>query len=169
MTNLAKELKIKLQKPKQLEEFCFARGKYDFTTKSTDKDVFAKLYRGLRIDPIHTDYEFQLTQTLFNSPERKNIANHPNLRTYIASALGDAGYQFLYDMTRFKSDFTYAIAAKDYIDWLETEYTYDYDDMYPVGGMSQFVKKLALKAQKFGARIFKPKRIISINKGKYSG
>ena len=169
MMNLAKELDIRLQKPKTAEEFCFARGKYYFTTKSKDKDVFANLYGGLRIDRSHSDYEFQLTQTLFNSPERKNIISHPNLRTYIASALGDAGYQFLYDMTRFKSDFTYAIAAKDYIDWLETEYTYDLDARYPVGGMSQFVKKLTLKAQKFGARIFKPERIISINKDKYSG
>ena len=169
MTNLAKELKIKLQKPKKLEEFCFARGKYDFTTESIDKDPFAKLYKGLKINRSNSDYEFQLVQTLFNSPERKNIMNHPNLRTYIASALGDSGYQFLHDMTRFKSDLTYVVSAKDYVDYLETEYTYDLTDMYPVGGMSQFVKKLFLKAKKFGARIFKPERIISINKDKHTG
>ena len=108
-------------------------------------------------------------KTLFNSPERKHIISHPNLRTYIASALGDSGYQFLYDMTRFKSDYTYEISAKEYVDWLETEYTYDLDARYPVGGMSQFVKKLALRAKKFGVRIFKPERIILINKDKYSG
>ena len=158
MTNLAKELKIKLQKPKQLEEFCFARGKYDFTTKSIDKDPFAKLYKGLKIDRNHSDYEFQLAQTLFNGPERKNIIDHPNLKTYIASALGDSGLEFLHDMTRFKSDLTYVLSAKDYVDYLEAEYTYDLTDWYAVGGMSQFVKKLTLKAQKLGARFFKPEK-----------
>ena len=169
MSNLAKELKIKMQKPRPLEELWFARGKYDFTNSSIDKDPFAGLYPDLKINRSDSDYNSQLSQTLFNSPERKNIINHPNLRTYIESAIGDAGYQFLYDMDRFKSHYIYPIAAKDHIDWMENEYTYDYDDMYPVGGMSQFVKKLALKAQKFGARIFKPERIISINKNMYGG
>ena len=169
MTNLAKELKIKLEKPRPLEEFWFSRGKYDFANRSNDEDPFAGLYPGLKINRSDPDYLSQLTQTLLNSPERKNIIDHPNLRSYIASAIGDAGYQFIYDMYRFKSNYIHPIAAKDYIDWLDNDYSLGIDDMYPVGGMSQYAKKALKKAQKFGARIFKPERIISINKDRYSG
>ena len=169
MMNLAKELNITLQKPKPAEEFCFARGKYQFTTKNEEKDAFAKLYGGLPINQSVPDYDFQLMKTLFNGPERKSIKKHPDLKCYIESAVGEVGYKFMIDMTRFKSDYTYPLAAHHFVDWLETEYSYGYDTRYPVGGMSQFVKKLALKAQKFGARIFKPERIISINKDRYRG
>ena len=72
MMNLAKELNIAMQKPKPAEEFCFARGKYQFTTSNEEKDVFAKLYGGLPINPSLPDYKFQLMKALFNGPEIKN-------------------------------------------------------------------------------------------------
>ena len=169
MMNLAKELSIVMQKPKPAEEFCFARGKYQFTTKNEEKDVFAKLYGGLPINQSLPDYDYQLMKRLLNGPERKNIEKHPDLKCYIESVVGEAGYQFIIDMTRFKSDYTYPLAAHHYVDWLETEYSYGNDPRYPVGGMSQFVKKLALQAEKFGAQIFKSERVISINKDKNKG
>ena len=169
MMSLAKELNITLQEPEPAEQFCFARGQYHFTTDNAEKDEFANLYPGLPINRNKSDYEYQLIKQLFDSPERKNIVNHPNLRSYIESVIGGVGFNFLRDMTRFKSDFTYSLSAKSYIDWLEKEYTYDYDARYPVGGMSTFVKKMESKARKYGVLIFRPEVIYSINKHNHAG
>ena len=169
MMSLVKELNITIQEPEPAEQFCFARGQYHFTTDNTEKDKFANLYPGLPMNRSKPDYEYQLVKQLFDSPERKNIINHPNLRSYIESVIGGMGFHFLRDMTRFKADFTYSLSAKSYIDWLEKEYTYDYDAKYPIGGMSIFVKKMESKARKYGVVIFRPEVIYSINKQNHAG
>ena len=174
MMNLAKELNIELQKANNSdasipEELCFARGEHHFTTNSGDKDVFAELYDTLPIDLKQTDYEYQLIKTLFSSPERKNIVNYPSLRSYVESTVGHAGFKYLLDMTRFKSDYLYSLSAQDWVDWLENEYTYDYDPRYPVGGMSTYIKTMLSRATESGARIFKPEKISKINTDGYGG
>ena len=169
MVKLAYELNITLEKPEPADQFCFARGKFQFVSNNTEKDLFLPLYSGLQIERKQHDYEDQLVKTLFNSPERKNIINYPSLRSYMESVIGHAGFEFLRDMTRFKSDYLYPLSAQGYIDWAEEEYTYAYDARYPVGGMSQFVKELASKAKKLGAQIFKPEKVHSISRDNNNG
>lgn len=164
MMKLAKELNITLEEPESEEQFCFARGKYEFT-----KDYFAKLYSGLPVNIYEDNYEDQLIRKLFDSPERENIINHPDLWSYIVSVIGVGGFNFLRDMSIFNGDFTYPLSAKSYIDWLQKELAYDWNTRYPIGGMSIFVKKMELKARRSGVRIFKRENIYSINKDNFIG
>ena len=164
MTDLAKELNIKLEKPKKAEQFCFARGKFRFVTKNHEKDKFSKAYPGLPVNKNEPDFEYQLIKKLLDSPERRKILEHPNLLSYMESVIGHTGIQFLLDMSRFKSDYIYPLSAKNFIDWLENEYTHSSEHVYPVGGMSQFLKKMENKAKKYGVRVYRPEHIHSINK-----
>ena len=164
--NLAKEFNIVLQNPDQEEQFLFARGKYGFVTKREGYNNFTNLYPTMRYNKKSKyPVRLQLYHNLIHSMERTNILNHPNLVSYALSVIGDVGLTYLREMTKYKGDLEIPISAKSYIDWLEAEWNLDYDDdLYVEGGMSQFPKKMLIKAVNNGARIFRSEPVSSIEK-----
>jgi hypothetical protein len=145
--SLADELGIVLQTPLLTAELIGARGAFSFSkeellsrypdvTPSPDGDTEAAMYDALRF-----------------GPERENIDEYPNITSYVKSVVGEAGFEYLNDMTRFRSDLTYPIDARGYMDWLDEEWDNCCTASYPVGGMSSFVFVMQEAAESNGARI----------------
>lgn len=67
-------------------------------------------------------------------------------------------------MSRFRSDYEYALSAKAYLEFLEEDIDVCCVASYPVGGMSAFIRGLARKAQDSGVRIYLEQPIKTINK-----
>ena len=166
VVDLAKELNINLQNTNLEEEFLFARSKYGFVTKNEGYNNFSRLYPTISFKIASKDQlTTQLYKRILNSSERDNILSHPNLRSYILSVIGDVGLKYLKEMTRFKGDFEISRSASSYIDYIDADFNLDYDnDLYPVGGMSEFPKKMLMRAMQKGAQIFRSEPILSIEK-----
>lgn len=156
---LAQDLGIELEKPKLENELIFARGLY-----STNPDDFVVLYPGIKFDQAKGDAPTQLLRRLLDSEQRKHIDQFSDFKSYATSILGNSGYEYLRDMSRFRSDFEYALSAKGYLDFLEEDIDVCCEASYPVGGMSAYVRGLARKAQESGVRIYLDEPVKSIDK-----
>jgi len=156
---LAKELGITLDKPLTGADLVFARGQY-----ATNKDDFAPLYPGLVYDHQASDIETQLLEQLLRSPDRQKVDQYPDFKSYVIKVVGNDGFQFLHDMSRFRGDFEYAISARGYLYFLAEEINLCCQTFYPIGGMSAFVRALEAKARASGVRFFVGETVISINR-----
>lgn len=156
---LADELGIVYDTPKTGADIVFARGRY-----ATDKDEFVDLYPGLVYDDTKPDVEGQLLDKLVNGPERAKIASYPSFLDYAKAAVGDAGVDFLHDMSRFRGDYELPLDARSYVDFLEEDLTIGPDTSYPKGGLAMFPKRLAEESEAAGARIFLGEPVASIDK-----
>jgi protoporphyrinogen oxidase len=156
---LAHDLGIELEKPNLEKELIFARGFY-----STNPDDFVALYPGIEFDQAKGDAPTQLLRRLLVSEQRKQIDQFPDFKSYVTSVLGNNGFEYLRDMSRFRSDFEYSLSAKGYLDFLEEDIDVCCEASYPVGGMSAYVRGLALKAKESGVRIYLEEPVKSIDK-----
>lgn len=156
---LAKELEISYDTPDTGADIIFAKGMY-----GTSTDDFAKLYPGLKYDPIKPDIETQLLKQLIDSPERMKIAAYANFAAYAKAVVGDAGFEYLHDMSRFRGDFEYPLSASAYVDFLAEEIDVCCKTSYPKGGMTSFPKKMAARAEAAGVRIFTGEAVNAIDK-----
>jgi glycine/D-amino acid oxidase-like deaminating enzyme len=118
---------------------------------------------GLKSDELRSAYPAlasdQTEETLYNKlrsgPERANIKNYPDFRSYVRAALGEQAYHFLLDMSRFRADFEYTLSAQGYLEYLDEEWDVCCKASYPVGGMSEFIRRMEAKALASGVRIYK--------------
>ena len=156
---LAQDLGIELEKPNLEKELIFARGMY-----STNPDDFVALYPGIEFDQAKGDAPTQLLRRLIDSEQRKQIDHFPSFKSYATSVLGENGYEYLRDMSRFRGDFEYALSAKGYLDFIEEDIDVCCEASYPVGGMSAYIRGLARKAQESSVRIFLEEPVKSIDK-----
>lgn len=156
---LAHDLGIELEKPSLEKELIFARGLY-----STNPDDFVVLYPGIEFDQEKGDAPTQLLRRLLESEHRKHIDQFPDFKSYATRVLGNNGYEYLRDMSRFRSDYEYSLSAKGYLDFLEEDIDVCCEASYPVGGMSAYVRGLARKAQESGVRIYLEEPVKSIDK-----
>lgn len=156
---LAQDLGIELEKPTLEQELIFARGLY-----STNPNDFVVLYPGVEFDPVKGDAPTQLLRRLLTSEQRKRVDQFASLKAYVTTVLGENGYAYLRDMSRFRSDFEYALSARGYLDFLEEDIDVCCEASYPVGGMSAFIRGLARKAQESGVRIYLEEPVTSIDK-----
>ncbi len=92
---------------------------------------------------------------------RPDIGNYADFKTYI-TAKGE-GFAFLHDMSRFRADFEYPIDARSYMDYLDEEWDVCCPPSYPVGGMTQFVKRMGAKITENGGRIFLGEKLEKID------
>jgi hypothetical protein len=142
LMDLAKELRIELQRPIPPKELIYARGIFSF-----QKDDFLKAYPKLEVDRSKGGFEGQLYNKLLKGPERAKVDSYPNLRSYIEKVVGIEGYQFLLETFRFRADLEYDLNAKAYLEYLDAENeeggvicpTGSCEALYPVGGMSAYV------------------------------
>lgn len=156
--NLADELGMTLEKPDLKGDFISARGGFAFS-----KEDLVSLYPD--VTPSDDgDTETALYDELRFGPERANAASYPDFETYIRTVVGDEGYEYLRDMSRFRADFEYPLDAAGYLDYLDEEWDVCCTPSYPVGGMHQFIKGMAASAEANGARIYTSDPVSSINR-----
>jgi len=168
LLQLAKELNISLEKPPIVKELAYARGMY-----AIDKDDFIKVYPTLDVDKNAGGYEEQLYNRLLKGPERARVEQYANLQAYVLAVVGKEGYNFLHDTYRFRADYEYDLSAKAYLEYLDEENNTGAicpsggcQTLYPVGGMSAFVRALEQKSRAFGVQIFTSEPVLAIDHGK---
>lgn len=159
--DLAKELGITLEVPSPAKQLIYAKGMY-----SLNPNDFVKLYPGVSFDASNTaeDAPTQLLQRLLKAPQRIQINQHQDLRSYVNSVLGTNYYEYLRDMSRFRSDYEYELSAKAYLEYLDEDIKVCCIASYPVNGMTSFARGLVNKAQDSGVRIYTGQPIKSIDK-----
>ena len=120
--------------------------------------------RALAYPFVNSD-EFTLYDKLRFGPERANIQRYPDLRSYMRATLGEESYQFLADIFRFRGDFTYPLSAGGYLDFLDEDWDVCCTPSYPIGGMSEFIRRMEQKALQSGVRIYKSEPALEIAGG----
>lgn len=156
--DLADELGIALETPDVAQDLINARGGFAFA-----KEDLVSLYPGVTPDPSG-DTETAMYDALRFGPERANAATYPDFESYVRAVVGDEGYSFLHDMSRFRADFKTPLDAAGYLDYLDEEWDVCCAGSYPVGGMSQFTLGMAAAATADGAQIFTSDAVASIDR-----
>ncbi len=118
--------------------------------------------------PRTTAGESALYDQLRLGPERAKASKYPDMRTYMRSTIGAENYQFLADIFRFRGDFTYPLSAKAYLEFLDEDWDVCCTPSYPIGGMSEFIKRMAQRATQKGARIYTSEPALEVESGKGS-
>ena len=85
--------------------------------------------------------------------------------------VGEQQYHYLTEVYRFRADFEAPLSASSYLDYLDEEWDVCCTPYYPIGGMSQFIDRMAERARKLGVQIFtgEPVQDLSGSAGKGSG
>lgn len=162
LLDLADELAIETETPPLTQDLVNARGGWAFS-----KEEMVPLY-DLTPDP-KGDTETALYDALRFGPERDNVDNYENFETYVRAVVGEEGYAFLRDMSRFRADFEYPLDARGYLDYLDEEWDVCCTPSYPVGGMSRFVVRMDEEAEAAGARVYTSEPVASINRAESGG
>ena len=158
LLNLAEELAMEVETPNLTADFINARGGFAFS-----KEELLPLY-DVTPDPSG-DTETALYDMLRFGPERANVTSYPDFQSYVRAVVGDEGYSFLRDMSRFRADFEYPLDAAGYLDYLDEEWDVCCTPSYPVGGMSAFIRGMQAAAEAEGARIYTADAVTSIHRG----
>jgi hypothetical protein len=115
--------------------------------------------------PFATAGEETLYNQLRFGPERANAHKYPDFRSYVRAVVGEENYFFLTDVFRFRGDFTYPLSAQGYLSFLDEDWDVCCTPSYPVGGMSEFIRRMEQKAVQAGVRIYKNQPALEINGG----
>jgi len=166
--SLATELGLELETPPALADLIEARGAFSFSKDDLADKKYPTVPKSTVADK---DRETLLYDTLRASPERAKLpsAEYPNFEAYVKKVVGDEGYAFLRDMSRFRADFEYALDARGYLDYFDEEWDNCCTPSYPKGGMSAFIRGMEAAATKAGARIFKDEAVSKISKREGGG
>lgn len=144
---LAADLDITLEAAPFRDDLISARGFLGFNSDRINKRAY----------PLVADtagMENALYDKLRFGPERANVTQYPDFRSYVNAVAGTQGYHFLADVFRFRADFEATLDARGYLDYLDEEWDVCCTPSYPEGGMSQFVIKMAQDATVNGAKIY---------------
>lgn len=96
---------------------------------------------------------------------RAKASQYPDMRTFLRATFGPEGHQFMSDMFRFRGDFTYPVSAKGYMEFLDEDWNVCCTASFPVGGMSEFIKRMFNRASSMGARFYLSQAVESIDDG----
>ena len=154
--DLGSELGITFQAAPWQDDLISARG----TFANTSDDILAAAY------PLVTQGEGALYDELRFGPLRAQAASFPDFRSYVRAAVGTQGFHFLTDVFRFRADFLENIDARGYLDYLDEEWDVCCTASYPVGGMSQFIHRMAHAARTAGVSIRLSEPAMQISRGK---
>lgn len=149
---LAKELGLELEYAPYRDSLISSRGFFSFSSDEARTQAYPLVMKG----------EDALYEKL-SGPDRQTARDYPDLRSYIRAIVGTQSYQFLADMSRFRSDFEAPIDAQSYLEYLDEENKTCCNAYYPVGGMSSFTRKMTRMAQDNGALLYlsQPAQMIS--------
>lgn len=152
--SLANELGIAYEPVPFNNDLILARGQ-----RATDANTLRRLAYPL-VDP---GGETVLYDKLRLGPERAHVGRYPDFRSYARAVLGGDNYAFLADIFRFRGDFTYPLSARGYLEFLDEERNVCCTTSYPVGGMSEFIRRMEQKAVRAGVRIIKGQTVQQLN------
>jgi glycine/D-amino acid oxidase-like deaminating enzyme len=155
--DLATELGITFQTPELEADFINARGEWSF-----DKEGLVDQYNLTPDAGGDTEYAFY--EAIGLQVARADIGNFKDFRTWVTSKIGAEGLSFMRDMSRFRADFEYPLDARGYMDWLDEEWDVCCTPSYPIGGMTQFILKMAEAATTSGAQIFTSEPVSTIER-----
>lgn len=156
VVELAAELGITLQFAPNREQRISTRG-----FLGPDSQTLNELAFPLVPDDVT---EGDLYDELQVGPARPTARTFPDFRSYARSTIGVEGYQYLADMSRFRGEFKAPVDARSFLEWLDEEETLFGDPGYPVGGMSQYIKRMAAGARTAGVRIFTAEPVLEISR-----
>jgi hypothetical protein len=157
--DLAAELGIEYEAGPWRDDLIGARGFFGFNSDELNAAAYPL------VDDATT--EDDLYDEVFSGPLREHTGEFPDVRSYIRAVVGGQGQQFLTDMSRFKADMVYPISAEAFLEFIESGTCCT--PFYPVGGMSQFVDRMAARAKERGARIFLSEPVMNLARAGRSG
>jgi hypothetical protein len=152
--NLADELQIQYEAVPYKDEWISARGLFAHTS-----DALLNRY----LDVLQS--EGDLYDTLLSTASRQHEDVYPDFRSYVLGTVGAESYHFLTDMSRFRGDYTYPLSARGYLDFLAEEWDVCCTPSYPVGGMSEFIKRMEGLSLGYGVRIYRSEPALKISSG----
>lgn len=155
MFALADELGIKYAAAPFEDDLINARGTRAFDSESMRLEAYPKVRQD----------ESALWDKIRKSPERANIDQYPDFRSYVRAVLTAEEYQFMADIFRFRGDFTYPLSARGYLDFLDEDWDVCCTPSYPVGGMSEFIRRMEAKVRAAGVRIYMGEPVRAIEGG----
>jgi glycine/D-amino acid oxidase-like deaminating enzyme len=153
---LADELGIQYVAALFEDDLIRARGAAGFDSDSLRTQAYPRV----------TASEGALYDQFRQGPLRSKAGQYPDLRSYMRASLGAENYQFVADMFRFRGDFTYPLSAKAYLEFLDEDWDVCCTPSYPVGGMSEFIKRMAARATQRGARIYLSQPALEVEDGR---
>lgn len=148
---LARELGIELERAPYRDNLINARGHFLFSSDELNRLAFPELTKA------YVDDSGMGTENMFYAmleQHRLEASIFYDIRTFSRYVLGPQGFQFLTDATRFRGEFNRPVDARAYLDYAIEDAKHCCVPSYPIGGMSQFAKKMAERAAKNGVRFF---------------
>ncbi len=155
---LARELGLELQTPPRRAQLIHARGRYASNPEAFLAD-FPGLPGPLDGDPA-TNREDEIYALLLREKAR---AGGKTLRAYVGEVAGPRAVDYLSAVSRFHADFDYEISAANYLDVLEHEFRTGAVNLYPVGGMSAFIRAMEARMLAAGVRVFRAQPVESFS------
>ena len=160
LVELAKELGITFNEPLNRGDLIFTRGQH-----AESKDELAKLaFPSLAYLDKTTQKQTEVEDALYKLWKQVSKSQFPDFPSFVKAAVGPEGYHYLLDVSRFRGDFQYPIDTISYLDWLKEESKLENAKLiYPVGGMSQFINRMAQAAKTNGVRVYTSQPVKSLN------
>jgi len=151
---LADELGIKYVAAPLNDDLISSRGYRAFDSDSMRKLAY----------PFASAGEETLYKRLRLGPERANASKYPDFRSYVRAVVGEENYLFLTDVFRFRGDFTYPLSAQGVLGFLDEDQDVCCTPSYPIGGMSEFIRRMERSALQAGARIYKRQPALEVDR-----
>lgn len=159
---LAKELGISLQVPEKRTQMIHHRGMRGYSSRDFE-NLYPKSKGPFDKDP-NTSREDEIWQLVLKG--EKLASNYPTVRDYVIGLTSKDDQVFVRAMTRFRADFDLDVAPSNYVEFMKLDVQLDPIDLYPVGGMTQFVKRMAKEAIAKGVRVYRSEPLLSFSEAK---
>ena len=157
--DLADELGIEYEAGPWRDDLISARGYFGFSSAELNVAAYPLVDDATTLDALFDE--------ILLGPLRARSGEFADLRSYVRAALGGQGYQFMADMSRLKARFEYPTQAEGFLQFLEADACCT--PFYPVGGMSQFIERMAARARDRGARIFLSEPVATLTRAGRAG
>jgi len=154
--DLADELGIELEFAANRDQVISTRGYLSRDSQELNELAFPFVPDDVTEGDLYDELQF--------GPERVNAGKFPDFRSYVRHVVGVEGYQYLKDSSRFRGEFLAPIDARGFLEWLDEESTVCCLAGYPVGGMSQYIDRMAAEARATGVRIFTGEPVVEISR-----
>lgn len=160
--DFAAELGVELDKPAiPPSDLINARGKFSYS-----KDDFVPLYPGVKqfnnMDAGNREDDLYLE--LLKPAIRTQATTFPDFRSFVRSITGVEGWWYLRDLSRFRGDFDYSLAAGNYMEYFAEEWDTYGTPSYPKGGMSAFVYAMEAKVLEKKGHIYTAEPVLHIDR-----
>lgn len=158
---LAEELGISLVPMPYQSDLINTRGIFSFSSDEINLKAYPSLGKSF-INSSGRGTEDALWSWLFENRSQAN--KYAELRSFARDVLSPEGFLFLHDVSRFRADFLRPINVEAFFRYYQEEDRQGVIPWYPVGGMSQFVVKMAEISRDKGVHIFINEPVFSVEK-----